>query len=102
MAVIATQLVFSVVLVVGMRVGCLNHALLSAAAIRALGSPLGAWVAIRIDPDMALVDRKEATLAQRLGAPLLGRIGYCPGGDAAEDAKTLDTTMLAGLVGARL
>ena len=102
MADIATQLEAAVVLVVGMRLGCLNHALLTADSVRAHGAPLVAWVANRIDPDMALADRNEAALAARLGVPLLGRVAYRPGGDPAEDAQFLDTTVLAGVVGSRL
>lgn len=102
MADIAVQLETSVVLVVGMRLGCLNHALLTAEAVRTHGVPLVGWVANRIDPDMALVDRNEATLAQRLRAPLLGCIAYRPGGDPADDAQSLDTTELTRLVRAGL
>lgn len=65
-----------VVLVVGMRLGCLNHALLTAAAIRADGLPLLGWVANCIDPAMNALADNIATLEARLNAPRLATIGY--------------------------
>lgn len=65
-----------VVLVVGMRLGCLNHALLTAAAIRADGLPLLGWVANCIDPQMAALAANIATLEARLGAPRLATLAY--------------------------
>jgi len=59
-----------VVLVVGLRLGCLNHALLTAEAVRARGLRLAGWVANRIDPAMAAADDNLAYLRARLGAPL--------------------------------
>jgi dethiobiotin synthetase len=67
---LAERLALPVVLVVGMRLGCLNHALLTAEAVRARGLRLAGWVANRIDPGMSSVDDNIATLAARLGAPL--------------------------------
>ena len=61
-----------VILVVGLRLGCLNHALLSARAIKADGCELIGWVANRIDPLMDCVDENLATLHARLPAPCLG------------------------------
>ncbi len=61
-----------VVLVVGLRLGCLNHSLLTAESIRARGVRLAGWVANQIDPDMAALDENIATLAALLGAPSLG------------------------------
>src|SRR6185295_14191054 len=58
-----------VILVVGMRLGCLNHALLTAHAIRARGSRLAGWIANRIDPAMTAVEDNIAALAERLAAP---------------------------------
>ena len=69
---LAATMAAPVVLVVGLRLGCLNHALLTAEAIRADGLHLAGWVANRITPDMACVDENIATLRQRLAAPLLG------------------------------
>jgi dethiobiotin synthetase len=68
-----------VVLVVGLRLGCLNHALLSAEAIRADGLQLAGWVANGIDPDMACRDDNIDTLRRWLPAPLLGTVPFCIG-----------------------
>jgi dethiobiotin synthetase len=65
-----------VVLVVGLRLGCLNHALLTAEAIRADGLQLAGWVANHIDPEMACVEENIASLQARLNAPLLGHIPW--------------------------
>lgn len=66
----AQALQLPVVLVVGLRLGCLNHALLTAEAVRARGLRLAGWVANRIDPAMRGLDDNIATLKERLGAPL--------------------------------
>lgn len=65
-----------VVLVVGLRLGCLNHALLTAEAIRADGLQLAGWVANAVDPDMPCRDENIDTLRQRLPAPLLGSVPW--------------------------
>lgn len=69
---LAVAMAAPVVLVVGLRLGCLNHALLSAEAIRADGLRLAGWVANGIDPAMRCRDENIATLQRRLAAPLLG------------------------------
>ena len=61
-----------VVLVVGLRLGCLNHALLSARAIEADGCRLSGWIGNRIDVDMIRVEDNIDTLKSRIDAPLLG------------------------------
>ena len=71
---LAQYLALPVILVVGMRLGCINHALLSAQAIAARGLTLAGWVANRIDPNMARFDENLASLEARLAAPLLGVI----------------------------
>lgn len=63
-----------VLLVVGVRLGCINHALLSADAIRAASLPLVGWIANRIDPDMAEAQASIDAIAARIAAPLLGEI----------------------------
>jgi dethiobiotin synthetase len=68
---IAARLGLPVLLVVGMRLGCLNHALLSALAINARGLRLAGWIANPIDPDMREIDANVQSLAQRLPAPLI-------------------------------
>jgi dethiobiotin synthetase len=74
-----------VVLVVGMRLGCINHALLTADAIRHTGLPLAGWVANHIDPTMIAADENVASLQSRLGAPLLGRIPALSNTDLASE-----------------
>lgn len=66
----------AVILVVGMRLGCINHALLSAAAIVADNIPLAGWIANHIDDDMLhQADNLEA-LKRRLPVPLLGAVPF--------------------------
>ena len=76
MADIAAGIGAPVILVVGLRLGCINHALLSAAAVRAAGLELAGWVANQADPEMAVPDENVQTLVARLDAPLLGRIPH--------------------------
>jgi len=63
-----------VILVVGMRLGCINHALLSQQAIAARGLKLAGWIANRIDPEMSRFEENLSALKERLAAPLLGVI----------------------------
>ena len=69
---LAEQLGLPVILVVGMRLGCINHALLTQQAITARGLELAGWVANRIDPEMARFDENLTALTARIKAPLLG------------------------------
>jgi len=69
---LARTLALPVVLTVGMRLGCINHALLTQEAILARGLPLVGWVANRIDPAMSAFDENLETLKRGLKAPLLG------------------------------
>ena len=71
---LAERLALPVILVVGMRLGCINHALLTRDAIAARGLRLAGWVANRIDPEMARFDENLAALKARIDAPLLGVI----------------------------
>jgi dethiobiotin synthetase len=73
---IPRRLQIPVLLVVGVRLGCLNHALLSALAINARGLVLAGWVADRIDPAMREGDANVATLVERLPAPLVADIAW--------------------------
>ena len=77
---LAERLDLPVILVVGLRLGCLNHALLTAQAIRARGLRLAGWIANRIDPAMEVVDENVSALADRLGAPLLAEWPNAPAG----------------------
>lgn len=76
---LAVELGLPVLLVVGLRLGCINHALLSAEAIRARGLHLCGWVANTVDPDMPWVAENLDALAHGLGsAPCLGLIPRLP------------------------
>lgn len=72
----ALALGLPVLLVVGLRLGCLNHALLSEQAVRASGARLLGWIGSQVDPGMARLDANVATLAERLEAPCLGVIPH--------------------------
>ena len=78
-----------VVLVVGLRLGCLSHALLSARAIAADGCALAGWIGSHVDPDMARVEDNLAMLRQRLPAPCWGVLPHAPGVDPAALARHL-------------
>jgi dethiobiotin synthetase len=88
---VAAALGWPVVLVVGLRLGCLNHALLTAAAIRAAGLRLAGWVANQAWPEMAAAAENVATLEARLGAPRLGTLPWLGAAPApAAAAQALD------------
>ncbi len=78
-----------VLLVVGLRLGCLNHALLTAEAIATRGLLLAGWVGNGIDPAFARHEENVATLAFRLAAPCLGIVPWMPLPAVAEAAVTL-------------
>jgi hypothetical protein len=77
---LAVALGLPVVLVVGIRLGCISHALLTADAIRQRGLTLAGWVANHVDPAMSYADENVATirdwLAREHRAPLLGRVAH--------------------------
>ena len=72
----AVELQAPVILVVGMKLGCINHALLTADAIRADGLRIAAWVANQIDPQMLCFDENLSSLKALLGVPFLGVVPY--------------------------
>jgi len=80
---LAAMLSLPVVLVVGLRLGCLNHALLTADVVRARGLSLAGWVANRIDPDMARAEQNIEALAHRLPCPLMGIVPFQRSPDAS-------------------
>lgn len=81
------QLGLPVILVVGMRLGCINHAILTAEAILKDGVRLAGWVANVIEPDMAALEDNLQTLTRMLPAPCLGVLPWMP--DEAADARGL-------------
>ena len=86
---LAARLGLPVVLVVGMRLGCINHALLTQEAVVARGLRLAGWIAKRIDAHMACAEENIAALAARLNAPLLGVLPHQAAPDAAGMARLL-------------
>ena len=91
---LARQLGLPVVLVVGLRLGCISHALLTAEAIIARGLVLAGWVANELEDDMDYADENIEALKQRLPAPLLGRVPRLTPPSAAAAAEYLDFTAL--------
>jgi len=91
---LAARLALPVVLVVGMRLGCLNHALLTADAVVGRGLTLAGWVANHIDPRMEAADETVQALEALIAAPLLARIAYTAAPDPAVSAALLDTRNL--------
>jgi dethiobiotin synthetase len=95
MADIAVGLGYPVILVVGMRLGCINHALLSMASIRRAGLQIAGWVANHIDPTMEAADANVQSIAERIDAPLIGRIPWLAEPTAANIGMHLDAGFLA-------
>ena len=83
-----------VVLVVGMRLGCINHALLSCRAIAADGLELAGWVANHVDPQMSRPEENLATLKQLIKAPCLGVVPRQDSADATAVSVYLDVSPL--------
>jgi dethiobiotin synthetase len=95
---LAFALNLPVVLVVGMRLGCISHALLSAEAIAARGLPLVGWVANQIDPAMLFpaenIEAIRLRLDSQYNAPLLGTIPRLTPPDALTAESYIDTPLL--------
>jgi dethiobiotin synthetase len=86
----AVALGWPVILVVAMRLGCINHALLSAQAIAESGLPLAGWVANQVQPEpMARHRQNIDTLRTALPAPLLGELPHFADGDFGQAADKL-------------
>ena len=73
---VAVGLHCKVILVVGLRLGCLNHAVLTAEAIRRDGLSLAGWVANFLEPEMPMVEENIATLRDLFDEPCLGVIPH--------------------------
>lgn len=84
-----------VLLVVGMKLGCLNHALLTMESIRAQGHQLAGWVANGIDPKMQASDANLATLAALMGTPCIGVVPWLDGPEPEDIAAYLNPELLA-------
>jgi len=85
---LAQALDLPVIMVVGLRLGCLNHAILTAQAIIASGLPLLGWVANHVEPDLPYVDENLATLESILPVPKLFELPFL------EKTAELDTSLL--------
>ncbi|MCX7193687.1 MAG: dethiobiotin synthase [Proteobacteria bacterium] len=92
---LARLLKLPVILVVGMRLGCLNHALLTQRAIAASGLKLAGWVANCVDGEMKMLNENIDALKLRLTAPLLGVVPHCQTPPDAKDiVQYLDFALL--------
>lgn len=83
-----------VILVVGLRLGCLNHALLTAQAVERSGLELAGWVANGIDPHFERASDNIHALQERLKSPLLGIVPHNPASNAAAAAEHLNLDAL--------
>ena len=91
---LAMALKLPVILVVGVRLGCISHALLTAEAIARDGLSLAGWVANIIDPKTSRLEENLATLAERLPAPCLGRVPKLKHASAEAVAEHLQLDLL--------
>lgn len=94
---LARHLGGAVVLVVGLRLGCLSHARLTARAVAADGCRLVGWIGNRIDPGFARADDYVGLLTDALPAPCLGVLPFVANGVGARDALVLDPDWIATL-----
>lgn len=88
---VTKELNLPVILVVGMKLGCLNHALLTVEAIQRDGMKLAGWIANRVDEDMDVYEENIATLHAMIQAPCLGEVPYLqnPTAEAAAEYLSL-------------
>jgi dethiobiotin synthetase len=91
---LAELLGLPVILVVGMRLGCLNHALLTSDAIEERGLKLAGWVANCIDPHMAALQENLRVLVERFGRSPLAVFAFQPDLRPKELARELDIQSL--------
>lgn len=97
---LAAALGLPVILVVGLRLGCLNHALLSAEAIERRDLRLAGWVANRLEPAMPAYDANVDALRQRLQGPLLAELPHAPDARPEVAAGAFSPRRLADLLNA--
>ena len=86
---LAQTLGLPVIMVVGLRLGCINHALLTVEAIQSRGLKLAGWVANSIDPAMLKRQENIATLSEMINVPLLGTLDFQALTDAEQAARHL-------------
>ncbi len=97
-AAIPERLDLPVVLVVGLRLGCLNHALLTVEAMQGRGLRLAGWIANAMDPAMARREQNLDALRQRIAEPLLGIVKYAAKPVADRVAKALDINRINAVI----
>jgi len=91
---LAQALSLPVILVVGMRLGCINHALLTAQAIKASGLRLAGWVANTVDIDMKFFEENVQALKQRIDAPCLAVMPRLAVNEIEQASQYLDLNLL--------
>jgi dethiobiotin synthetase len=92
MADLAAALSLPVLLVVALRLGCLNHALLTRESLATRGAAFAGWIANAIDPHFDRAEENLATLTARLGEPPLARIPFIDCGRSTPDPRRGDST----------
>jgi dethiobiotin synthetase len=88
------ELALPIIVVVGMRLGCINHALLTLRVIDECGLLCAGWVGNVLDSEMLALNENVEALQERISAPLLGIIPYQPSVDASRVAAMLDISLL--------
>lgn len=84
-----------VIMVAGIKQGCISHALLTAQAIIDDGLPLAGWVANRINPGLAHYAEIIQVLREKINAPLLGELPYLPRAEERDLSRYIDLSLLA-------
>jgi dethiobiotin synthetase len=91
---LACALQLPVINIVGIRLGCLNHALLTTQSIAASNLALAGWIANHVEPHTDVAAENIQTLVRRIDAKLLGRLPYSPDAAAKSQASKLDISTL--------
>ncbi len=94
MADLCVTLNATAILVVGIRLGCINHALLSLAAIESSGVKLAGWFGNCLEPEMPALQENLATLRERIDTPCLGTIPHLDPCNAKTAAQHIDLQLL--------
>jgi dethiobiotin synthetase len=89
MADLAIALRLPVILVVGLRLGCINHALLSAHAVRSCNLHIAGWIGNHIDPNMVCAEENVSAIAERIGAPMMARVPFFAVPDATSIVREI-------------
>jgi dethiobiotin synthetase len=92
---LAKELNLPVIVVIGLKLGCLNHALLTVEAIKRDGLHIAAWVANQIDAEMACYKENLLALERLIPAPCLGQVPYLQSPSPAVVANYLDISKLS-------